>query len=48
MVCAFPMSKGRDSEMHEGKRIVDRGETLLARKKAFLAGIVPDRGVSWR
>jgi hypothetical protein len=34
--------------MHEGKRIVDRGETLLARKKEFLAGIVPDRGVSWR
>jgi hypothetical protein len=34
--------------MNEGKRKVDRGETLLAREQALLAGMVPHRGVSGR
>jgi hypothetical protein len=34
--------------MHEGKRIVDRDETLLAREQALLADMVPHRGVSGR
>jgi hypothetical protein len=34
--------------MHEGKRIVDRGETLLAREQALLAGTAPDWGVRGR
>jgi len=34
--------------MNEDKRIVDRGETLLAREQALLAGMVLDWGVRGR
>lgn len=34
--------------MNEDKRIVDRGETLLAREQALLAGMAPNRGVRGR